>query len=98
MKSCHQIFATIFALLLLPYHVTLGSLVNRGQRADDSLPLEALVTSLSQKVDQLTAQNQAQDTQIAQLTSRLGKHFWSLIIYTATAPTTKTKAGIQIQT
>lgn len=70
----------ICCLLLLLGHVNTSAAGDRGRRSDDSDPLEAVVSALSQKVEQLTAQLTAldarlvsQDTEITSLQANLSR-------------------------
>lgn len=61
--AIHRRFRLFVCLLygFLLGHVTTSPVLKRDRRSDDSNPLEAVISSLSARVDQLTAQMQAQD-------------------------------------
>ena len=69
-----EIFRCTFIVVLSISHLTTAEMRGRGRRSDDSDPLEVMVRALSQKVDQLTAQNTVRDTQLTELKNRLGKY------------------------
>lgn len=66
-----RLTANIALCVSLLISTTSGSEATRGRRSDDASPLEVMVSTLSQKVDQLTAHDAVLDAQIAQLTARL---------------------------
>ncbi|KAK7477085.1 hypothetical protein BaRGS_00031671, partial [Batillaria attramentaria] len=64
----------LLSLVLTSHVTTVTSAPKRDRRSDDSDPLEAVVSGLSQTVSQLTAQLQAQGAQISALDTRVGEH------------------------
>ena len=69
-----EIFRCTFIVVLSISHLTTAEVRGRRRTSEHSDALEVMVRALSQKVDQLTAQNNVQDTQLTELKNRLGKY------------------------
>ena len=69
-----EIFRCTFIVVLSISHLTTAEVRGRRRTSEHSDALEVMVRALSQKVDQLTAQNNVRDTQLTELKNRLGKY------------------------
>ena len=83
MTVLHLMIATLGLLSLASGEVRGGGGGGgRGRRSDDLDPLEAVVSGLSQKLDQLTQQLAALDayskSEIGQLKTRVGKYQYTI--------------------